>query len=293
MFDKPAQFSALRVTMFFGENFMQLSKQAIPFKPLLIAITLGSLATGCTGSFNVVPSLSKLPLPIPTPALNIHDRGAIQFQPGATSTSVNHYLASGIDRYTLKASAGQSASFTISSPNQNVLLTLIDPDGNPFITSESGAFTWSGVLPKDGNYTVEAVDTGDPAQYNLAVSIQPSSSDTQPSSSNSQTRDQGEIQFQSGATSAVETRYLPEQGDIDRYTFQAYAGQSAQIDVSSSNHRVLFTITGPNQESLVEYQDGVTDWSGTLPDSGTYTIDVIADGNPTQYNLSLNIQSNS
>jgi hypothetical protein len=264
---------------------MQLFKASMSLKTLLVTVALGSLATGCTGSFNVVPSLSKLPLPIPTPAFNIHDRGAIQFQPGATSTSVSHYLASGSDRYTLQASAGQLASFTISSPNQNVLLTLVGPDGNPLITSESGASTWSGVLPKDGNYTVEAVDTGDPAQYNLNVSIQPSNS-------NHQVRNQGEIQFQSGATSAVENNYLPAQGDSDRYTFTASAGQSAQINLSSSNDRVLFTITGPNQESLVQYQNGVTDWSGTLPDNGTYTINVIADDAPTQYNLSLNIQPN-
>ncbi|MBW4540500.1 MAG: hypothetical protein KME43_15340 [Myxacorys chilensis ATA2-1-KO14] len=102
------------------------------------------------------------------------DRGQITFPAGSTSTSVDGNLASkAIDRYTFTASAGQNGTISVESPNQTVLLTLIDPQGSPIQRYQSGASSWSGKLNDNGTYIVDVVATGDASTYKLNVSIQP------------------------------------------------------------------------------------------------------------------------
>lgn len=104
----------------------------------------------------------------------IHNRGSIQFPAGSTNTGINGYLApQNIDRYSFTASAGQPANITVNSPNGQVLLTLIDPNGNPIIRAQSDATSWSGTLPADGTYRVDVVNQSSPSFYRLGVSITP------------------------------------------------------------------------------------------------------------------------
>jgi hypothetical protein len=104
----------------------------------------------------------------------INNQGAITFPPGGTSTSVNGSLApQNIDRYTFQANVGQSASLTINSPNSQVLLTLVDPNGNPLVRYQSGATSWSGKLPANGTYQVDVVNQANPSSYTLGLSIRP------------------------------------------------------------------------------------------------------------------------
>ncbi len=98
----------------------------------------------------------------------------IQFQPGSTVSSVEGKLVSkSLDRYTFEASAGQPGNISISSPNQDVLLTLIDPQGSPIQRYQSGGSTWSGKLPTSGTYIVDVFASGQDSSYALTVSIQP------------------------------------------------------------------------------------------------------------------------
>lgn len=102
------------------------------------------------------------------------DRGQITFSPGSTSTSIDGNLASkAIDRYTFVASAGQNGTISIDSPNQTVLLTLIDPQGSPIQRYQSGSSSWSGKLNDSGTYIIDVVATGDASTYKLNVSVQP------------------------------------------------------------------------------------------------------------------------
>jgi hypothetical protein len=104
----------------------------------------------------------------------IHYQGRIQFPPGATYTTANGFLAPrNIDRYTFSAAAGQPANLSVSSPNGQVLLTLVDPQGNPLVRYQSGANSWSGRLTASGNYRVDVVNQAAPSAYTLGLSIMP------------------------------------------------------------------------------------------------------------------------
>jgi len=124
-------------------------------------------------SLNIQPAYNP-PTPPAPPSSQVRYQGAIQFAPGATSTVVRNYLPYRyIDRYTFNATGGQSARINLYSPNQNVLLTIVDPNGNPIIRSQSGASFWSGILPTSGNYTVDAVSVRNASPYTLELNIQP------------------------------------------------------------------------------------------------------------------------
>lgn len=130
---------------------------------------------------NTVPTAQASESPSPTASPTepsatgaIDDQRRIQFQPGKTSATVEGKLETKkVDRYTFEAKAGQSASVSITSPRQDVLLTVIDPQGSPIQRYQSGLSRWNDKLSTDGVYMVDVVATGEATDYTLTVSIQP------------------------------------------------------------------------------------------------------------------------
>ncbi|MCB9418960.1 MAG: hypothetical protein H6667_04110 [Ardenticatenaceae bacterium] len=97
----------------------------------------------------------------------------IQFALGTTSTTVQGDLAAyESDDYILGAQAGQTMTVNITSPNNNVLLTIVGADGVPLTNGlMSGASEWQGQLPATQDYIIRALGTEQPAAYTLDVSI--------------------------------------------------------------------------------------------------------------------------
>jgi hypothetical protein len=98
----------------------------------------------------------------------------IEFAPGAVSAQVQGELAAHESNdYILSALAGQTMALTITSSEQNVLLTIVGADGVPLTNGlMSGASEWQGQLPATQDYTIRAVGTGQPATYTIDVSIE-------------------------------------------------------------------------------------------------------------------------
>jgi hypothetical protein len=241
----------------------------------------GSVSSGATGSSDGSP-----PPPVASdPGPQTFNRGAIEFQAGATSALIRRYLPAtdDIDRYTLQASAGQPANISISSPGQKVLLTIIDPNGNPIVRYQGNISRWSGTLPADGTYIIEAVADGGASSYDLRINIEPTAA------SNPQTYDQGAIQFQPGAVAATVRGNLATTNDSDRYTFVGTAGQPTRITVDSPDQKVVLAVVAPDGEPLLRSVVGSPVWSGTLPLSGTYLVYADAIEGPSPYTLNLDI----
>jgi hypothetical protein len=97
----------------------------------------------------------------------------IKFAPGATSASVQGRVSGGaIVRYLLRAMAGQTMTVVITSPHQDVLLTIWGlTDGQPLVRSVSGATSWTGVLPATQDYVIDAVSVGGNTTYTLETRV--------------------------------------------------------------------------------------------------------------------------
>ena len=98
----------------------------------------------------------------------------ITFAPGAISVTVEGDVAAHVsDDYILAAQAGQTMIVDITSPNSNVLLTIVGADGIPLTNGlMSGATAWQGELPATQDYTIRAIGTLEPATYTLTVTIE-------------------------------------------------------------------------------------------------------------------------
>jgi len=201
----------------------------------------------------------------------------IQFEPGTTSATVAGYVEErSVNRYVLRAFAGQTMEVIITSPNNDVLLTIVGADGIPLKRYVDGSAEWRGVLPSTQDYFIEAVSVGAATSYELTVWISPLG----PS-------EPIRIQFAPGATSATIEGTL-EPGDLDRYVLRAMRGQMMEVRVSPAS-AVAISVQGqdgslwsvpPSEGTLrIERLPATQDYTITLaavPSTGTtfYTMEV-------------------
>lgn len=112
------------------------------------------------------------------------------------------------------------------------------------------------------------------------------------------------IQFPKGKSAATLAASVV-RGDSDRYTLVAKADQTMTVGIRSKEENAVFTIYQPGYSSVVE--DGVAmiqgptlegagegedamSWSGRLPASGTYLIEVGGTRGNASYKLTVSIK---
>ena len=108
-------------------------------------------------------------------------------------------------------------SVEITSPNGDVLLSVVGADGTPYKRYQNGPPSWTSALPATQDYYLHAVSVGPATAYTLRVWIEP-------------LNDNGSaerIEFAPGATTASRSGALPE-GGVKAYILTASAGQTMQ-----------------------------------------------------------------
>jgi hypothetical protein len=195
----------------------------------------------------------------------------IMFAPGGTSASVFGQVADGASgRYVLHASAGQQMTLNLTqSGGGRAILVIWGADGNVFVSGAVDATSWSGALPTSQDYYIDVRSvTAGIVDYRLDVLIPPAVTTPEPMPQR--------IQFAPGATSAQMVGALPGNG-IVRYVLNAAAGQQLTLNlIQSGAGRAVLAMWG--QDGTVFISGGVdaTSWSGTLPLSQDYFVDVRA-----------------
>ncbi|MBI1259296.1 MAG: hypothetical protein GC204_17660 [Chloroflexi bacterium] len=235
--------------------------------------------------------------PIPVVQKNVPRQPAvtqrISFAPGGTSATVSGQVdGTLLDTYLLNARANQYMQVVVTSPTGNVYLTVVSPFGSPLARAQNGAQSFSGTLPENGDYTLQvSAPSGTPlTSYSLNVSVVGSSQPTQPAPQAGPTV---RINFPSGATSAQ----VPGQVGgyvVNYYLVNAQAGQLMQASVTSPNNNVFMTVAAPSGAILASAPAGAKSYTGTLSESGDYTlrISTTPGGALTSYLVSISITGN-
>ncbi len=100
------------------------------------------------------------------------------------------------------------------------------------------------------------------------------------------------ISFAPGAITATRTGVLT-MGGMDRYVLKASQGQNMTVSVSSANNNVILVIFGKDGTVLISDHADASSWSGVLPSTQDYYIDVRAiDGTSANYTLTVTIPPN-
>lgn len=96
----------------------------------------------------------------------------IEFDLGATSATYEGDITfNGIHTYKVRALAGQTMTVTLTSPHEDVLLSIFGVDGAVSVSIFSEVTRWTGELPVTQDYTINVVAVGSDTPYTLLVEI--------------------------------------------------------------------------------------------------------------------------
>ena len=125
-------------------------------------------------------TLAQPPQPTAPPPATPPQAKRIQFEPGGTSATVKGSIApNAMERYVLRALAGQTMNVNATTSQGQVVLSVFGADGTVLITDHAGAMKWSGTLPSSQDYNIDVRSVGNAiADYSLEVVIPPRSAQT-------------------------------------------------------------------------------------------------------------------
>ncbi|MBU0490363.1 MAG: hypothetical protein KKB13_00800 [Chloroflexi bacterium] len=263
-----------------------------------LAISIMALVTACLPSPSPAPTMPPEPTAIPVlPTATAAATAVVEPTTGPepaptrinldagspTATESGTISVGGMGQYVVALQAGQTIQAQVSAPQGQVVLVVYGADGMVLLSDHVGATNWQGQIPTTQDYHIDLKSTASGAiNYTFQVSL---SAQPQPSPQPTTKR----IQFQSGATSAIEQGSLAA-GGRDRYVLKAMAGQIMSVSVSSSEGNVILVIWGADGTVLISDHAGTTHWSGTLPSTQDYYIDCLSvGGDPANYTLQVTI----
>jgi hypothetical protein len=99
------------------------------------------------------------------------------------------------------------------------------------------------------------------------------------------------VRFARGRTTAV-LKGAVVRGTQDRYILGARSGQMMIVHITSREKNAVFAILGPDATALEGAEEGTdaTDWTGTLPVNGDYSIWVSPTRGNATYTLEVTIR---
>jgi hypothetical protein len=98
------------------------------------------------------------------------------------------------------------------------------------------------------------------------------------------------VEFAAGTTSKSVEGEL-DAGQTESYLLRASGGQKMRVDVWSPNANVYLNIYGVEGQKLVESSQKATSWSGDLPSTQDYVVEVTASGGQTSYTVTFVIDA--
>jgi LysM repeat protein len=191
----------------------------------------------------------------------------INFGSGQTSAIISHDLAANGTRfYSFSASANQFVQINIS-PNSGVGLSIVGADGTQVKSASSGGSSFSSYLPKSEFYLITITSTSS-SKVSLQLSlIIPA-----------------RIAFASGSTTAQVSGNVAANSS-QYYILKAQANQNLTLNVTSG---VSISVVGANGKAVSNSSSG-TSFSGTLPTTQDYIIQLTAGNTAVSYSLNLKI----
>ncbi|MBF2099091.1 MAG: serine/threonine protein kinase, partial [Gloeomargaritaceae cyanobacterium C42_A2020_066] len=222
------------------------------------------------------------PVPSASPAIAF----AFDLKPGVDTTLENEIQAGAKQRYQFSAEAGQA--LRIGLRGTGVRVRLWGPNQEPLATAIDT--TWDGSLPTTGTYALEVMAATE-SSYRLTLKlaspvVSPPSPLPTPTALPSPTVTSQRLTLtDEQAGDEVTAQVSPQK--IQRYLVSGTAGQRLSLDILSGIG--TFRVTAPDGTILTGADSRVT-WSGELPTTGDYQIDLGAT-DTTDTTLRLRLKS--
>ncbi len=227
---------------------------------------------------NYTLQITVPPLVAPTPVAK-----RITFAAGGTTATVQGTVTTmlGMDNYVLRVMAGQTLSVSLNTKPEQAILTIVGADGQPLITDHADATQWSNPVPATQDYVITVLSRANaPTNYTLQITVPPLVAPTPVAK---------RITFAAGGTSTTVSGNLGASA-LERYVISAQADQVMTVNATSPQQLAILVIYGADGTVLISDHADATSWSGRLPKTQDYIIDVLSRSNtPLAYSVQVTI----
>ncbi|HET9915064.1 MAG TPA: hypothetical protein VFQ13_24450 [Anaerolineales bacterium] len=211
----------------------------------------------------------------PSPsAPSISNATRISFVPGTTYSLTQGSIPAGQTlTYFLRALEGQPMIVTLDTPDQSTTLSVFGANGIVLLPQSDQATSWQGTLPETQDYYFRITGGGSAQSFTLNVNIP------------------ARIEFSSGQSQTT-LRGQTVGGYAVMYVAYAFGGQQMEVTINTAPEVAALTIWGfSDGQPYARAQNGVTDFSMTLPSTQDYIIQVVPQGgNVVDYEVTVRIQ---
>ena len=197
---------------------------------------------------------------LPTPALvpaATPSSGSFTLITGTTAGVLQGTVQPGqVLAYTLSVGQAHPLTLIMTSPNNDVTLGVLDPGGHVLLNSASKARAWQMALPSSGLFTVQVIGGMAADSFSLTIKLPVV------------------VSFASGTTSTTLTGTTVN-GYLFSYALNCAAGQTMSAALAQPTSTATIDIFGLSSGTLVDASAGYKSWSGILPQTQDYIIEVV------------------
>jgi hypothetical protein len=199
--------------------------------------------------------------------------GNIVMIPGTTAVVEQGTVKPGkVVTYTLEAGQSQPMILMMNSQNNDVTLGVFEPNGNMLLDPASKWTQWQGLLTKAGLYTIQVIGGATAEDYTLTAKVAQL------------------VSLAPGATS-ITLNGTTVNGYVFSYALSCLANQTMTVTLNVPSSTATIDIFGLASGTLLSSSAKANTWTGVLPQSQDYVIEVIPNnGQVVNYSLTVSVQ---
>ncbi len=198
--------------------------------------------------------------------------GIITFAPGTTAAVMQGTIQPAqVLTYSLQAGIYQPLILVLESPNKDVTLGVLNPDGTTLLDPGKKWSYWQWELLKTGLYTIQVVGGASTEKYTLTAKL-------------------AQLVYFPTEPRSVTLRGNTYPGYVVSYAFRLGAGSNMTVSLDARSDEAYVDIFGIATGSLLSFQEGAAFWTGTLPATEEYVVEVVPRrGASVTYSLTVSI----
>ena len=183
--------------------------------------------------------------------------GSLFFRPGETMTVVQGSIQPGqIVTYSVSAKQYQPLMLILGDPNDDLSLGVLDPNGHSLLDPADMYTYWQWQLPMTGNYTIQVVGGLTTENFILTTKV-------------------GKLYTYPADGTSIKIYATTLKGLIKSYAFRLSAGVVMTVSLNVPSSTAYLDVFGVQTGSLLNASDHATTWTGTMPSTQEYVVEVI------------------
>jgi hypothetical protein len=182
---------------------------------------------------------------------------------------VQGHIAPGqVVTYTVSAKQYQALILILGSPNGDAVLGVIDPSGNQMLDPVDQRTYWQWTLPMTGLYTIQVAGGITAETFTLTTKVAPV------------------LTYPANGNSIYQYRTTT-RGLIKSYAFRLSTGVYMTLSLNVPATVAYLDVFGVQTGSILNASTRATTWTGIMPSTQEYVVEVIPGGTLSAYTLTI------